>query len=638
MVVKMKKMELLLFYKERERFLDSLRSLGVVHIVENQEKCETPEIQSMLSAVRRCERITGKLNRIAGEIETGLPQRADGDAESILERFEELEARKEKYQQEISAYKKDAQILEPWGNFDPQSVKRLLSRGIGIRFFIASIKQYEAINQSENIIQEINRQNGQVYFIAIEKDQSSSIVAEEVRLPDMSINDIEGRIKELMHRIDEIDTELKQMTAYTGLIEKKRLEILNRYNYARTNESMAEEVSGRLLHLSGWVPDDKVDNVKAFFETHPVYFSFRDPLPNEDVPVKLKNSKFSRLFEPITGIYSLPDYSELDITPFMAPFFTIFFGLCLGDAGYGGLLLLGCLIAGKKLPAKMKPVLSLMTILSISTIISGILLNSFFGQAIFGGPGVNNAFFSYGVKTFSPLSPIDNGAKGTVFPGMSLAILLGFIQLLFGMGLKSYIGIQIGGFKYGIQPLASMLMILGFVVWAAHADLLGLGFPTFSVGPLLIGKVLVAIPLAVAYALMIVGLLLFFTFNNLDKKAFLRPLLGLYELYNFASGLLGNILSYLRLFALGLAGGLLGGAFNQIAFMFITTADGKINYASAGIIGTILVLIIGHGLNLGLSLIGPFVHPLRLTFVEFYGAIGFKGGSKAYKPFAKLEQ
>jgi V/A-type H+-transporting ATPase subunit I len=148
---------------------------------------------------------------------------------------------------------------------------------------------------------------------------------------------------------------------------------------------------------------------------------------------------------------------------------------------------------------------------------------------------------------------------------------------------------------------------------------------------------LLSVPLVAGKAVLFISALLFLIFNNMDKKAFLRPLLGLYELYNFATGLLSNILSYLRLFALGLAGGLLGASFNQIAFLFITAPDGKVNYASAGIIGTIFVLIVGHSLNLSLSLIGSFVHPLRLTFVEFYGAIGFKGGSKPYRPFTKIE-
>ena len=123
--------------------------------------------------------------------------------------------------------------------------------------------------------------------------------------------------------------------------------------------------------------------------------------------------------------------------------------------------------------------------------------------------------------------------------------------------------------------------------------------------------------------------------NNPDKKVYTRPLRFLGEFYFYITGLMSDGLSYLRLFALGLGGGLLGNAFNQIAFMFITDKSGNIKYTSFGIIGTILVLLAGHGLNFLLSAISSLAHTLRLTFVEFYNNVDFKGGGRAYKPFTK---
>jgi V/A-type H+/Na+-transporting ATPase subunit I len=224
-----------------------------------------------------------------------------------------------------------------------------------------------------------------------------------------------------------------------------------------------------------------------------------------------------------------------------------------------------------------------------------------------------------------------------MFPAMGLALVLGFVQILFGMVLQTAIKMSNGGFVAGIQPISSMMMIVGGLVLAAHTNFLNLGVDTFAVGPLLVGKMLQLMPPVVAKVLMWGGLVLFFFFNNVDKKIFIRPAIGLWEFYGFTTGILGDVLSYLRLFALGLAGGLLGAAFNQIAFMFITSSDGSVHWASVGVIGTVAILIIGHALNLGLSLIGSFVHPLRLTFVEFYKNIGFKGGSKPYAPFTIVE-
>jgi V/A-type H+-transporting ATPase subunit I len=164
---------------------------------------------------------------------------------------------------------------------------------------------------------------------------------------------------------------------------------------------------------------------------------------------------------------------------------------------------------------------------------------------------------------------------------------------------------------------------------------LNLGIAQFTVGPLNIGALLYAPGALAGKIIMFAGIAIFLVFNNPDKPFITRFFgLSIWEMYNFITGILGDVLSYLRLFALGLAGGLLGNAFNYIAFMLVTNADGSMNYVSPMMVFTIIILLVGHSLNLALSMIGSFVHPLRLTFVEFYKNIEFKGGGTAYKPFA----
>jgi V/A-type H+-transporting ATPase subunit I len=132
----------------------------------------------------------------------------------------------------------------------------------------------------------------------------------------------------------------------------------------------------------------------------------------------------------------------------------------------------------------------------------------------------------------------------------------------------------------------------------------------------------------------IVGLVLLFFFNNPSKSVFVRLPLGLWEFYQFVTGLMGDVLSYIRLFALGLAGGLLGASFNKIALM---VCGGELNFSTPLVVFTIIILILGHVINIALASLGAFVHPLRLTFVEFYKHLEFQGGAKEYKPFAKAE-
>ena len=633
----MKRIELLLYHKEREQFLKALREIGVVHVTEKPEQVERPHVQELHGVIRLTDRTIAALQRLQKEKGQVLPQVHNGNPHEQLRRFEELEEQKEKAAQELLALKKDAGILAPWGNFNPESIKRLQKLGVKIRFFVLPLKKFESLDRKNLSIEEINRSEGQVYFVLVERGEQASIDAEEVRLPDSSLETIQERIKDIGAHRAALDESTWKMTAFIDFLQEFKVEKINQYRYERAHHAMQEQADGKLLTLTGWFPGERENRIREFLGTFPSYFTIRDPLENEDVPVKLKNHRFPTLFEPITGMYSLPVYNELDLTPFMAPFFAIFFGLCLGDMGYGLLLLIGSLIARTKVSGKLKSFMSLGIVLGSATAISGFLLNSFFGRPIFGGPGVQGAFLETGLQTFAPLSA-QTTDSGQIFPALSLALLLGFIQILFGMSLQAYVKAKYGGFAAGLQPVASIMIVFGAVTWAAHANFLDLNMGAFTVGPIEIGKMLLAVPLRVAKGLTYMGLILYFVFNNLDKKVYLRPLTGLWEFYNFTTGMLGNILSYLRLFALGLAGGLLGAAFNQIAFMFITAPDGTINYASAGVIGTILVLIFGHALNLALSALGAFVHPLRLTFVEFYGAVGFKGGSKPYMPFAKVEQ
>ncbi|MDR3011625.1 MAG: hypothetical protein LBU70_00210 [Chitinispirillales bacterium] len=629
MIVKMRKMDLLLYHREREKFLEELRGLGVVHIA-SEQPADTPVVQELLAEVQRTKRIAVALKKLQAAENIAAASAPAPCAMELLNRYEQCEAKKDKIEQESATLSKDRATLTPWGNFDPKSVKRLQSVGVEMKFYVTQAKKFEQLNSPELRIEKIADQGGLAYFVVIFRGEAPEVAAEEVRLPDMSLKAMEEKLAALATQRDEASAEIKRIAAHVAEVEKFFGEQVDKLKFEEASLSMVSEAEGKLLKLSGWVPQKDEANVAAFLQNFPAYVSFRDPASGEDVPVKLKNRPFSRLFEPVLGLYSLPGYREIDVAPFVAPFFTLFFGLCLGDAGYGFVIALASAIAMGKVGPKMKPIFGLGLMLGLSTMLCGVLLNGVFGFPIFGEGGL---LPSIDVKTFAPLA-----SEGAVFPAMSFAILVGFVQVFLGMAIQSYVQMRERGFFAGLQPISTILMAFGGVVLGAHTQFLDLGIETFTVGPLLIGEMfLLQIPFAVGQALAIGGLVMLLLFNSLDKIIFMRPLTGLWAMYNFITGFLSNILSYLRLFALGLAGGLLGGAVNQIAFMFVGGAD-EPNFASIGVVLTIAVMIGGHALNLGLSALGSFVHPLRLTFVEFYGAVGFEGGSKPYIPFAKVEK
>ena len=217
---------------------------------------------------------------------------------------------------------------------------------------------------------------------------------------------------------------------------------------------------------------------------------------------------------------------------------------------------------------------------------------------------------------------------------MSFSLFLGFIQILVAMTMQAIVRIRQGGFISGLMPISYVMMFFGMLIWGAHSNAFSLGIGEFAVGKWQLGRLLLALPLASGKLLLLGGAVVVLLFNSPGKKIFVRPLLGLWELYNFATGILGDMLSYIRLFALGLCSGLLGSTFNGIALGFITK-DNVVDLASPWIICTVLLLVGGHALNFALSIVGAFVHPIRLTFVEFFKNLGFEWGGKQFLPFCR---
>ena len=633
MIVPMRKLNLLLFHKEKEEFLSSLQELGVVHVVVNQH-LESESLTGMQDKMKAAERVLKALKRIASEKKLPAAQEKEDNAEEIVAGYDALVSEQEKLEQQIIKLTTDAQLLKPWGDFDPASVKRLRNSGVFMRFFILPEKKFNSLDIDSLNVEIINRGEDNVYFVVFDHAESALKELEEVILPQASLKQALESIKELNLKQSEIHSKIEEFIRYQDILTAYISKINSSFSMESARLSMEESAGGKVCSLTGWLPVRNAKKVSDFLDKFSAWYEITLPTPSDDVPVQLSNNAYARLFEPITKIFSLPDYFEFDPTPMFAPFFMFFVGMCLGDLAYGTILFLIGFIAyfiGKK---SARAIFWLLMVIGASVAVNGVLLNSFFGRTLFGGPGIpeGTALISNGAQYFSPLSPVITD-KGTVFPAMAFAMVLGFIQLNFGMLLNAITRIRMYGITFGLAPIGNVLMVNGGLIWATHANFLNLNLGTVTIGPVTLGSAILSVPLIIGQVFLFSGLGLFFLFNNPELKLIQRIFAkGPLEFYFFVSGFIGNILSYLRLFALGLAGGLLGNAFNYIAFMLVTK-DGVVNYATPMFAGTILILILGHSINLGLSMIGSFVHPLRLTFVEFYGSFSFKGGGKQYRPF-----
>lgn len=632
MIVPMKKLSVLLHHGEKERFLESLRDLGVVHVVETPEQT-SEDLVSLRQRARVAEGVARGLQKIERETKTDVAQKADLEAQEVVQRYEALDEEREGIEQKSTALRKEAAVLTPWGDFDPASVARLADAGVKLRFFEMSEKKFDAMDCSQLNVELVNRVSGVAYFVVVEHGGRSEVSADEVLLPVASLKALLQQVNDLTGKRGDVQRRTAKLVAYRDLLKRHLAALQGDSAFESARLSMEEGAGGKVLALTGWLPAKNERKVAKALETFCAWSSIDNPSPEDNVPVQLENSAAAALFEPIMKIYSLPDYFELDPTVFIAPFFAVFFGLCLGDMGYGLLIMLVTAIGIVKAPPKLKPFMRLGVILGGCTTVAGLLLNTFFGCAIFAVPGMETAYFGSG-PAMALLTPVET-ETGTYFPAMPFAMYLGLVQILVATVLKGITRVRNNGKIWALQPLSHISMLCGIAILLARIDFIDLG--KFAFGAIRIGPWLASLSLNAVYGFIFGGLAVHMFFNNPNKGLPVRLGLGIWELYQFVSGRMGDSLSYLRLFALGLAGGLLGAAFNQIAFMFITAEDGTVNYASPLIVFSIIILIGGHGLNIALAALGAFVHPLRLTFVEFYNNLEFKWGGKMFRPLSRLE-
>ena len=375
------------------------------------------------------------------------------------------------------------------------------------------------------------------------------------------------------------------------------VQIQNEYNYSNVIEQTEAEANDTLMLLEGWVPEEQSSALTDALDKDGYYYLPMEIEEEDNVPIKLKNNRFAKLFEPITLLFSLPNYNEFDPTPFFAPFFMMFFGFCFGDAGYGLLIVLVATILKFKLSDKVKPYLSLFQFFGLSTVVFGMLSGSFFG--------INLVQVDALISFKEYFLDRDNL--------MTLSIVLGIMQIIFGKSVAAAQVMAVKGFKYGIAPIAWIVVVLA-----------GLGIYGLPMLDIAISKSVETVFSALAVA----GMLVAFVYNTPGKNIFLNIGTGVWNAYNMASGLLGDTLSYIRLFAIGLTGGILGGVFNDLAF---SMTDGM--NIVLRVLVVLLILVMGHTINFCLCMISSLVHPIRLTFVEYYKNAEFAGGGKPYKPF-----
>ena len=609
MIARMSKYDFVLFAAQSEDFIARLRELGLVDITTTGWEPTEENRQTMLDieGVAKAREAIAAWN--ATHTETGAPYASGREAYAAYREAQQTAAA---HHAEMGRLEKLAEELRPWGEFDPMATAALAGRGVVLHYLATARstfdKEVEAWSEQYTIA-EINRTDATVWFVVVAKPgEEISIDAQEMKSPTMDIREAERRIAAEEAAIVALDATFARVAASDALLATYAASLKEQLQGARVEATATKAADGLLVVMEGWAESATSTAVDALLEEYPnVVYLKSDPTPEDNTPVKLTNNRFARIFELVGDMYARPKYGTLDLTPFFAPFYMLFFGICLNDAGYGLILLVaGLVMLAKFKRGMMQRAAWFATLCAASTTLFGLFCGSFFGMSL-------GSFFPE-VKFFD--------FQGQFF---SWALAIGVVQIIFGLALNVYMTIRCFGFKYCFSTLG-WLIILASGSLAAGLPMLNEAWviPGFTASS------------PAFYGAMGLGAVLMLFLNTPGK--FLNPFInvgsGLWNLYNNVTGVLSDVLSYIRLFAIGLSGGALAMVFNSLAEGFVPEGSNLV----VKILVMLPILLIGHGINLFMSTISSFVHPLRLTFVEFYKNAGFEMASRNFEPLKKEQE
>lgn len=607
MISPMTKYSFVLLCGQTEEFLSKIQELGVIDITrslkpidEKSEKllADADEVKKALSVLKNCK---------------GEPDKSSVSgcsAKDVLdtdERIAELRS-------ELASAKKELVARKPWGEFSSEDLQKLEAKGLQIRFYSCPKKKFDASWGDIQPLQVISETESTVFFVTVAPaGEEYSFPIEPVAAPAGSVNEAEETLADLQARLDGENRKLANLKSCIGNLEKTYADRLGELDLYFAEAATEKAVDNYVTVLTGFAPVEDDDRLKKAFDELGVYYTAEAATKEDNPPIKLHNNWFARNFEVLTGMYGMPVYDEFDPTPVLGPFFMLFFAMCMGDAGYGIVLMLIALYMKQKMQdSGLGKMYRLIGFLGGMTFFVGLFLGTFFGMSILSASWAPSWLKALCIDGWFP----DGKIAG--FPvQMVLAVAIGVLHICLAMIIKTVNFTKRFGFSKTISTWGWTTLIVGGIVVISLGMMEVLSAEVFK---------------WVIIALAAVSGLAIFVFNTPGRNPLVNIGSGLWDTYNMVTGLLGDVLSYIRLYALGLAGGMLGNAFNIMGTMILDIPVPVVNWVFC-----IVILIFGHVLNLAMSCLGAFVHPLRLTFVEYFKNSGYEGTGAKYNPLVKTK-
>ena len=566
MIAKMTQYSFILLHGDKEQFLSELQALGLVDIQRSAKPVDSYS-QGLLDSI-------ATLRHDIDCTEKGMDDTLDG-----------LLAVRD-------AIAEDLKDATPWGEFDRDRLA-----AFDPHFYRVVPKKYNPAWEEQYAIQTVCDDGGYRYFVIL--GDTAGFPLKELSAPQRSPAELEQMLAQQEEKIENhrkvLEARKEDIPNLRRHIRKLELD-LDRYLAGMSAVPAAEDTIDTLV---GYAPSDCDAAVTACLDQAGVFYLKEEAKVEENPPIAFRNNKFVKMFEVLTDMYGRPAYDGFDPTPFIAVFFLLFFAMCMGDAGYGlVLILVGVLLRKADSFKKLAP---LVITLGAATVVVGFFLHTFFSLDIAQW------------KCFA-------GIRGIFLPdeiagyagGMVLSLIVGVVHLCLALIVKAINAVRLRGFAASLGTLGWTLLIVGGVIVGGVA---------------LTGVLSAELTKWIVIGLGVVSALGIFVFNDPKRNKLANVGMGLWDTYNTVTGLLGDVLSYLRLYALGLAGAMLGMAFNDMGQMVLGDGSNPVLW-----IPFLLLVLIGHTLNIAMCALGAFVHPLRLNFLEFFKNSGYEASGRKFNP------
>ena len=609
MIEKMKMVHIVTTASGKDAMLEGVRNAGIVHLAERK----APE-RALSERFADLSRISLMLKDYAPEDQKEKAVLSDEDFEAMYREVTEASERKTNLFQRSGVIRAEIERLTEWGDFSPEDVKALRESGYDLHFYRLGKAEAEQAFAAEDIRMIRLASVDGMDTVAVFGQLPQEIPASEFSLPEKSLEEYKKELEDCEKGMQECDEVFRKNSCYQESFTQQMLKTQNAENYS--SASATAEGDGDFVWLTGYIPEADMEQFKKAAAEGGWAWAEEDVAEDDDaVPTKVRFNKVSGLIKPVFDILGiLPGYREQDISLWFFLFFVLFFAMIIGDGGYGLLILLGTVVLNVKMK-KNNNITFLLYVLSIATIIWGAITGTWFGmEAAMKVPFLKalvipnfanypQYFAEYGVTATSQQNTI-----------MKFSFTIGAVQ----MALGSILSIR----KKLKEKDLSWLADLGWVIAIVSMYLLSLF--------LVIGETLSIKPI---FAAIIIAFLMVVVFGGMSPdKTFAEGLKsGLGDAFTTFLNTIscfGNVMSYIRLFAVGMAGLAISQSFNSIAAGF----SGPL------VILGVVVVIIGHALNLVMCFLSVVVHGVRLNVLEFSGQVGLEWTGIEYDPFKKNDK